>query len=95
MCKNNRAAKFGQITGSRIGYTSGYRTSEKSKDIASSRRCFCVGCSSMVDNSKSDEHRNCKLDYDTKAIIGLALRANHSASSTCAICNNTIPTRPK
>ena len=36
-------AKSGQITGNRIGNTSGHRTSEKSKNLASFRRCFCIG----------------------------------------------------
>ena len=84
--------KFGQITGSRIGYTSGHRTSEKSKDIASSRRCFFCRLFLYDWRQLGGDNRSGLPDHGTKAITGLALRANHSASSTCAICHNLIPT---
>ena len=91
-CKNNRAVKFGQITGSRIGYTSGYSTSEKSKDIASSRRRFLCRLLRYDRRQSGGDNRSGLPDHDTKDITGLALCANLSASSTCAICHNLIPT---
>ena len=92
ICKNNRVAKFGQITGSRIGYTSGHCTSEKSKDIASSRRCILCRLFIYDKRQLGDDNRSGLPDHDTKDITGLALRVNLSASSTCAICHNLIST---
>ena len=90
-CKNNRATKFGRITGSRIGYTSGHRTSEKAISLFYSEVFLCRLL--FYDRRQSGgDHRSCQPDHDTKAITGLALRANHSVGSTCAICHNLIPT---
>ena len=79
------------MTGSCIGYTSGHRTSEKNKDIASPRRWFLCRLLLYDRRQSGDDHKNCQLDHDAKAITGLALRTNQSANPTCSISHNPIP----
>ena len=76
----------------KYGYTSGHRTSQKMQYLCFSRRRFLCRLFLYGGRQLRCDSRRTLPDYDAKAITGLALRDNHSANSTCAICHNLIPT---